>query len=65
MDEFFFPRAGNIRYQCTLSLPPESIRKLYSFQRAEKRCIGNEWVNAWTEAVVQRRSVKKMFLEIL
>ena len=29
-----------LRSQCTLSLPPEC------FQRVEKGCIGNQWVNA-------------------
>ena len=33
-----------IRIQCTLSLPPENIRKRYvrePFQEVEKGCIGN------------------------
>ena len=39
-----------IRSQCTLSLPPEDIRKPYGFQGAEKVCIGNEWVTfKWKE----------------
>ena len=39
-----------IRFQCTLSLPPEDIRKPYGFQEAEKVCIGNEWVTSkWKE----------------
>ena len=35
-------------FQCTLSLPPENIRKPYGFlifQQVEKGCIGNIWVN--------------------
>ena len=28
--------------QCTISLPPENIRKPYGFQGIEKGCIGNE-----------------------
>ena len=34
--------------QCTLSLPPENMKKSYSFlmfHGVEKRCIGNKWIN--------------------
>ena len=34
--------------QCTLSLPPENIRKPYGFlmfSGGRERCIGNKWVN--------------------
>ena len=36
-----------IRSQCTLSLPPENIRKLYGFvfRGVEKGYIANKWVN--------------------
>ena len=34
-----------LRPQCTLSLPPENIRKPEGFQGVEQGCIGDEWVN--------------------